>query len=78
MIQIIKRNTFSILIFIHRGKKNKHEQHPIYCRLTIQGISKEFSTQLWIEDKKWNVDASKFIGWIFRRKWFFVTFGETH
>jgi site-specific recombinase XerD len=62
MRQIIKRNTFSILIFIHRGKKNKYGQHPIYCRLTVQGTSKEFSTQLWIEDKKWNVDASKVIG----------------
>lgn len=62
MRQIIKSNTLSILIFIHRGKKNKHEQHPIYCRLSIQGKYKEFSTQLWIEVKKWKVDDSRVIG----------------
>jgi site-specific recombinase XerD len=61
-MQIIKRNTFSVLLFIHRGKKNKNEECPIYCRLTIQGKSREFSTQLWTLDKKWNAAASRVIG----------------
>lgn len=61
-MHLSKRNTFSILMFIHRGKKNKNEECPIYCRLTIQGKSREFSTQIWTLDKKWNSAASKIIG----------------
>lgn len=62
MRELNKRNTFSILVFIHRGKKNKNDECPIYCRLTIQGKSREFSTQIWTVDKKWNSAASKIIG----------------
>lgn len=61
MRQII-RNTFSVLIYIVRNKKNKSGKCPIYCRLTAQGVAKEFSTQVWIEEEKWNVDAAKVIG----------------
>jgi len=56
-----KINTFSILVFIHRGKKNKNDECPIYFRLTIQGKSREFSTQICTGDKKWNSAASKII-----------------
>lgn len=59
---IINRNTFSILFFIHRGKKNKKKEHPIYCRLTVQGKSKEFSTQIWVTDDKWNPKTHKVLG----------------
>ena len=50
---IIKRNTFSILFFIHKSKTNRNGEHPIYCRVTIQGKSREFSTQIWTQDNKW-------------------------
>jgi hypothetical protein len=59
---IISRNTFSILFFIHRGKKNKEKEHPIYCRLTVQGKSKEFSTQIWVANDKWNPTTHKVLG----------------
>src|SRR3954467_13647289 len=59
---IIKRNTFSILFYIHRGKTNKHDEHAIYCRLTVQGKAREFSTQIWVLNNKWSAAASKILG----------------
>ncbi len=56
------RNTFSILFFMHRSKKNKHSEHPIYCRLTVQGKSREFSTQIWSSNDNWNPSSSRIIG----------------
>jgi site-specific recombinase XerD len=59
---IVSRNTFSILFFIHRGKKNKAKEHPIYCRVTVQGKSNEFSTQIWVSNDKWNPTTHKVLG----------------
>ncbi len=58
----VKRNTFSILFFMHRSKTNKKGEHPIYCRLTVQGHSREFSCQLWAPNNKWNPTAGKISG----------------
>ncbi|MFN8289533.1 MAG: site-specific integrase [Chitinophagaceae bacterium] len=58
----VKRNTFSILFFMHRSKTNKKGEHPIYCRLTVQGRSREFSCQLWASNNKWNPTAGKISG----------------
>ncbi len=58
----VKRNTFSILFFMHRSKTNKKGEHPIYCRLTVQGRSREFSCQLWVKDDKWIPTAGKIAG----------------
>ena len=54
MNSIVKRNTFSILIFIVRKKTNNNGEHPIYCRLTVQGKSREFSTHHWVYDENWD------------------------
>ncbi|MEI9910258.1 MAG: phage integrase SAM-like domain and Arm DNA-binding domain-containing protein [Bacteroidota bacterium] len=56
------RNTFSILFFMHRSKTNRHNEHPIYCRLTVQGKSREFSTQIWASNDKWSVRTSRISG----------------
>lgn len=56
------RNTFSILFFIHRSKMNKNNEHPIYCRVTAQGKSREFSTQIWVINEKWRASSGKIIG----------------
>lgn len=56
------RNTFSILFFMHRGKTNKTRQHPIYCRVTVQGKSREFSTQIWADNEKWKPSGAKISG----------------
>lgn len=56
------RSTFSILFFLRRIRTNKNGEHPIYCRLTIQGKSKEFSTNVWIANEKWNPTSAKLIG----------------
>jgi site-specific recombinase XerD len=58
----VKRNTFSIHTFINRGKTNKNSEHPIYCRVTVQGKSREFSTQIWVANNKWSPAASKVSG----------------
>ncbi|UEG49361.1 site-specific integrase [Ferruginibacter lapsinanis] len=47
---------------MHRSKTNKDKEHPIYCRLTIQGKSREFSTQIWAQNEKWNPKAAKING----------------
>lgn len=57
-----KRNTFSILFFMHRSKTNKSGEHPIYCRLTVQGKVKEFATQIWVDNNKWDPLTSKIKG----------------
>lgn len=62
MNKVIQRNTFSILLFIYRSKKNKHHEHPIYCKVTVKGLSRQFSTQIWIADAKWDPKASKVKG----------------
>lgn len=62
MITAPKRNTFTILFFIFRNKTNKESKHPIYCRVTAQGKSRQFSTQVWVLDNKWNPSSSKVIG----------------
>lgn len=56
------RNTFSILFFICRSKLNKNDQHPIYCRVTVQSKSREFSTQIWASNDKWKPTESKLFG----------------
>ena len=56
------RNTFSILFFMHRSKTNKNDEHPIYCRVTVQGKSREFSTQIWAANEKWHPSNSKIYG----------------
>lgn len=56
------RNSFSVLFFMHRSKTNKDGEHPIYCRLTVQKKSREFSTQIWASNEKWNASASKISG----------------
>jgi site-specific recombinase XerD len=58
----VKRNTFSILFFMHRSKTNKKGEHPIYCRLTVQGRSREFSCHLWAKNNKWLPAAGKIAG----------------
>jgi site-specific recombinase XerD len=47
---------------MHRSKSNKEGEHPIYCRVTVQGKSREFSTQIWCLDNKWHVASSKLLG----------------
>ncbi|MFA6946532.1 MAG: Arm DNA-binding domain-containing protein, partial [Pedobacter sp.] len=56
------RNTFSIKFYIIRLKENSKGEHPIYCRLTINGKRKEFSTHIWVVNTKWNPIAGKVIG----------------
>jgi site-specific recombinase XerD len=59
----ITRNTFSILFYIVRSKENKNGECPIYCKVTVQGRSSEFSTHVWTIDKKWDTASKKIKGY---------------
>src|SRR5438045_2399091 len=47
-------NTLQISFQIKNTKLNKRSLAPIYCRITIDGVRKEFSIGRRIEPGKWN------------------------
>src|SRR5438552_16674619 len=47
-------NTLQISFQIKNAKLNKKSLAPIYCRITIDGVRKEFSIGRRIEPTKWN------------------------
>jgi len=62
MNNCLNRNTFSILFYIVRSKSNRNNEVPIYCRLTVNGRLKEFSTHIWVKDDQWDSKAGKVKG----------------
>lgn len=48
-----------ILYYLPKGKINKKGETPIYCRITINGERITFSTQRYIEPKKWDTINQK-------------------
>ena len=61
-IESASRNTFSVLFFLNRVKQNNNKEHPVYCRLTVNGKIREMSTQIWIDEKIWNPKTHKVLG----------------
>lgn len=45
---------FSILFVQAKNRTNKKNQSPLYCRITLNGIRKQFSTGIQIENKHWD------------------------
>jgi len=45
---------FSILFVQAKNRTNKKNQSPLYCRITLNGIRKQFSTGIQIENIYWN------------------------
>lgn len=43
-----------ILFWLYKSRVNKNNEVPIYCRITLEGIRKQFSTQLWVESRNFN------------------------
>lgn len=58
----MKRQTFSILFFIKKGKPNKKNEVPIFCRLTILNEKIELFTQRSVLVENWNADKGATIG----------------
>ena len=44
----------SILFVLKKGKKDKEERAPIYCRITVNGERVELSTNEKVEENKWD------------------------
>jgi len=49
-----RADTYSVLFFIRKEKKNSKGKVPIYMRITINGKHSEISTKQWIEAERWN------------------------
>lgn len=45
---------FNILFVQAKNRTNKKNQSPLYCRITLNGIRKQFSTGIHIENIYWN------------------------
>jgi integrase/recombinase XerD len=46
---------FSILFFLYKSKANKKGEMPIFCRVTLDGVRKQFATGHNIKEPSWNV-----------------------
>ena len=51
--------SFSILFFLRKPRKYTIGKMPVYMRITVDGIPKEFSVQQDCEPERWNSDAQR-------------------
>lgn len=56
------RNTFKILFYIKRSALLRNGTAPIMCRVTINGLRTQLSTQLSVAPTAWDVAQSRAIG----------------
>jgi len=47
-------NNFKILFVQAKNRTNKKNQSPLYCRITLNGIRKQFATGIQIESEYWD------------------------
>jgi site-specific recombinase XerD len=57
-----KKQTFAILFYIVKSKKNKDNEAPIYARITVDGVRSELSINRVIEISRWDSSAGKVKG----------------
>ena len=57
-----KKQTFAILFYIVKSKKNKDEEAPIYARITVNGVRAEMSINRVIDINRWDSSAGKVKG----------------
>lgn len=48
------KNNFKILFVQAKNRTNKKNQSPLYCRITLNGIRKQFATGIQIETEFWD------------------------
>lgn len=48
------KNNFKILFVQAKNRTNKKHQSPLYCRITLNGIRKQFATGIQIETEYWD------------------------
>jgi integrase len=52
--KVMTAENFNILFVQAKNRTNKKNQSPLYCRITLNGIRKQFSTGIHIESIYWN------------------------
>ena len=50
---------FSVLFFLYKSKMNRKGCAPIFCRITLDGERKQFSTGSQLKESSWNVDKQR-------------------
>jgi hypothetical protein len=53
-LKVMTTENFNILFVQAKNRTNKKNQSPLYCRITLNGIRKQFSTGIHIENVYWN------------------------
>ncbi len=56
------RNTFKILFYVKRSSPLRNGELPIMCRITINGRRVQLSTQLSVQEQRWDVRAGRIAG----------------
>ncbi|WP_081479992.1 Arm DNA-binding domain-containing protein [Solitalea canadensis] len=52
-------NNLNILYFLYRSKTKTDGTIPICCRITVNGVRKQFSTSHSVREKVWNNKNTK-------------------
>lgn len=55
----MQQNQITILFVISTAKTNQKGLSPLYCRITLNKIRKQFSTGLFVNPKNWNNKIQK-------------------
>jgi len=56
------KNNFSLCFFLKRPKNYVNGAMPVYMRITVDGLAKEFNCGKHCEPKRWNVKANRMDG----------------
>lgn len=55
-------DSFHILFFLYKSKINDKGQSPVFCRITLNNVRKQFSTGIFIKEINWNVNMQRVKG----------------
>lgn len=61
-MNVIQNQTFSILFWVNKSRANRHNELPIYARITIDGKRTEISLQRSTPEALWDQHAQKLKG----------------
>jgi len=54
-----QNSTLSMLFWVYTTRKNKKNEYPIYCRITVDGQRAELSLKHSIKEENWDVNAQR-------------------
>lgn len=55
------KNTFNVLFFVRKEAKNKNDEVPIYCRITIKGKQTKFSINRNVKLDRWSPNSARHV-----------------